>query len=70
MSRVILELAIIFDDFGVDVVPGSGILEAELDDVDENVRFRSRDRLTMTNSSSKNFLEAASVSPWLSCLTS
>ncbi len=70
ISRVILVLGTILDDFGVDVVPGSVTLDAELEDADENVLLRSSDRLTMTNSSSKNFFDDASVKPWLSCLTS
>jgi hypothetical protein len=70
MSRVILVLGIILEDFGVDAKLGSGMLEAELDDVDEKVRLRSMDRRTINNNSSKNFFDDASVKPWLSYRTS
>jgi hypothetical protein len=40
ISRVMLVLGIIFDDFGVDDELGSVRLDAELEEVEENVRFR------------------------------
>jgi hypothetical protein len=70
ISLVILVLGTILDDFGVDVVLGSVMLEAELDDVDENVRFLSIPLRTIINNSSKNFLDDASVKPVLSYRTS
>jgi hypothetical protein len=64
-----LVLGTIFDDFGVDDELGS-TLEAELDEVVENVRLRSRVLRTISNKSSKNFFDDASVRPVLSYLTS
>jgi hypothetical protein len=46
------------------------MLDAELDDVEEKVRFRSSALRTIISKSSKNFLEDASVKPVLSYFTS
>jgi hypothetical protein len=56
--------------FGVEDNGGVVSLAAELEDVDENVRFLSIPRRTITSNSSKYFFDEASVKPESSYLIS
>ncbi len=70
MFLVILVLGIILVDFRVDAELGFVMLDAELDEVDEKVRFLSSALRTIINKSSKNFFDDGSVRPCLSYRTS
>jgi hypothetical protein len=65
-----LVLGTIILDFGVEDSGGVLSLAAELEEVEENVRFRSIPRRTIISNSSRNFLEEASVKPESSYLIS
>jgi hypothetical protein len=70
ISWVMLVLGTIILALGVDDNGGVLLLETELDDVEEKVLFLSSPRRTIIRSSSRNFLDDASVKPESSYLTS
>ena len=66
MSRVSPGLDTNLGQLDVDADWDALVLVEELDDVDEKVLLRSIPRLTITNKSSRNFFDDASVKPVLS----
>jgi hypothetical protein len=66
MSRVSPGLDTNLGRLDVDADCDALVLVEELDEVDEKVLLRSIPRLTITNKSSRNFFDDASVKPVLS----